>query len=116
MVGTPRACIASLQRYSRRLERSTGRFNVTNSRDAIGLFDGTEGLFRGYTQIEETVDPGGGKVLSSAVTEDGRVVVVALKVGRGTVIRFGLPELAGRLGSDPDAQGLMERSWQLMSR
>ena len=107
---------ATADLFGSRLERATGRFTVTNSRDSIGLFDGTEGLFRGYTQIEETVDPGAGKVLSSAVTDDGRVVVVALKVGRGTVIRFGLPELAGRLGSDPDAQGLMERSWQLMSR
>jgi hypothetical protein len=80
------------------------------------LFDGTEGLFRGYTKIEETVAPGGAKVLSTAVTEDGRVVVVALRAGRGTVIRFGLPELPSRLSTDPDAQGLMERSWQLMSR
>lgn len=98
------------------IERRTGEFTVTNSRDSIDLFGGTEGLFRGYTQIEETVSPGRGKVLASAVTDDGRVVVVALRVGRGTVIRFGLPELPSRLASDPDAQGLMERSWQLMSR
>ncbi|MBU3675338.1 MAG: hypothetical protein FGM34_09885 [Solirubrobacteraceae bacterium] len=102
--------------FGSEIESRSGKFTVTNSRDAIDLFGGTEGLFRGYTRIEETVSPGRAKVLSSAVTDDGRVVVVALKVGRGTVIRFGLPELPGRLGSDPDAQGLMERSWQLMSR
>lgn len=107
---------ATADLFGSRIEARSGRFTVTNSRDEIDLFGGTEGLFRGYTQIEETVDPGQAKVLSSAVTDDGRVVVVALKVGRGTVIRFGLPELSGRLGNDPDAQGLMERSWQLMSR
>ena len=102
--------------FGSRVERRSGRFTVTNSRDSLDLFGGTEGLFRGYTQIEETVAPGRAKVLSSAVTDDGRVVVVALRVGRGTVIRFGLPELPSRLANDPDAQGLMERSWQLMSR
>lgn len=107
---------ATTDLFGRRTESRSGRFTVTNSRDAIGLFDGTEGLFRGYTRIEETVAPGRAKVLSTAVTEDGRVVVIAQKVGRGTVIRFGLPELASKLSTDPDAQGLMERSWQLMSR
>ena len=107
---------ATTDLFGRRTESRSGRFTVTNSRDAIGLFDGTEGLFRGYTRIEETVAPGRAKVLSTAVTEDGRVVVVAQRVGRGTVIRFGLPELASKLSTDPDAQGLMERSWQLMSR
>lgn len=107
---------ATTDLFGTRTESRSGRFTVTNSRDSIGLFDGTEGLFRGYTRVEETVAPGGAKVLSTAVTEDGRVVVVAFRAGRGTVIRFGLPELPSRLSTDPDAQGLMERSWQLMSR
>ena len=53
---------------------------------------------------------------ATAVTPDGRVVIVALKVGRGRVIRFGLPQLPSRLRTDTDIQALMERTWQLLSR
>ena len=66
--------------------------------------------------IEELRSPGVIPVTASAVTPDGRIVIDALKVGRGRVIRFGLPELAARLSTDADVQALMERTWQLLSR
>ena len=44
------------------------------------------------------------------------VTIVAFRVGKGTVIRYGLPQLRSRLATDPDVQGLMTRSWQLLSR
>ena len=88
--------------------------DLTNSKDTIGLFDGTAGLFRGFRTIEAT-EPAAGQT-ATAVTPDGRVVIVALKVGRGRVIRFGLPELPGRLRSDTEVQALMERTWRLLSR
>lgn len=90
--------------------------DVTNSKDLIGLFDGTEGLFRGFSAIEETLSSGSRPQTATAVTPDGRVVIVALKVGSGRVIRFGLPELPSRLGADAEIQALMERTWQLLSR
>ncbi len=93
-----------------------GTVDLTNARDDIDLFRETEGEFRGFTGSEETLSPGRAKLLSSAVDADGRAVIVALRVGRGTVIRFGLPELPQRLDSDPDVQGLMDRTWQLLSR
>ncbi|HVP01739.1 MAG TPA: FlgD immunoglobulin-like domain containing protein [Solirubrobacteraceae bacterium] len=93
-----------------------GSFDLTGAKDQIGLFRGTGGLFRGFHVVEATTSPGPAKLLSSAVTADGHAVIVALRVGRGLVIRFGLPELPARLRSDPDIQGLMERSWQLLSR
>ena len=107
---------ATTDLFGTRTESRSGTFTVTSSRDSIGLFDGTEGLFRDYGRVEETVETGPNRVLATGVTEGGGVAVVAFRAGRGKVIRFGLPELASRLTSDPDAQGLMERSWQLMSR
>ena len=44
------------------------------------------------------------------------MIIVALRVGRGTVIRFGLPELPSRIAADPDVQTLMGRTWDLLSR
>jgi hypothetical protein len=93
-----------------------GPVTLTIERDAIDLFADTEGLFRGFDAIEQTRSTGPAALLSSAVTEDGRVVIVALRAGRGTVIRFGLPQLPSRLARDPDVQGLMERTWRLLSR
>ncbi len=93
-----------------------GSFNVTAGKDQLGLFEGTSGLFSNYELIEQTTATGKAKTLSSAVTEDGAVVIVAFRVGRGIVIRYGLPQLPSRLATDPDIQGLIERSWQLLSR
>ena len=94
----------------------TGVFDLTAGTDTIGLFRGTGGSFTGYSVAEETTSPGTGKVLASAVDGEGAVIIVALRVGRGTVIRFGLPELPSRLGTDPDVQTLMGRTWDLLSR
>ena len=54
--------------------------------------------------------------MASAVDAQARVVIVAQRVGRGTVIRFGLPDLPSRLRIDPDVQTLMGRTWDLLSR
>ncbi|HMS61266.1 MAG TPA: hypothetical protein PKD63_03230 [Solirubrobacteraceae bacterium] len=93
-----------------------GVFDLTAADDAIGLFRGTSGRFTGYSVAEETSSPGGGRLLSSAVDADGAAIIVALRVGRGTVIRFGLPDLPSRLRIDPDVQTLMGRTWDLLSR
>ncbi|MCU0314244.1 MAG: hypothetical protein MUC84_09315 [Solirubrobacteraceae bacterium] len=92
-----------------------GRFDLTNAVDEIGLFRGTSGRFTGFTAAEVT-EAGGPRLLASAVDAQGRIVIVAQRVGRGTVIRFGLPQLPARLRTDPDVQALMERTWDLLSR
>ncbi len=94
----------------------TGVFDVTKAADKIGLFDGTSGQFNGYSVAEETTSPGKAGVLASAVDGEGATIIVALRVGRGVVIRFGLPELPARLSTDPDVQGLMGRTWDLLAR
>ena len=94
----------------------SGGFDLTGLDDSIELFRGTDGTFERFTVAEEMTSPGNAKLLSSAVTTDGRTVITALRVGRGTVIRFGLPELPARLAADTEIQTLMERTWELLSR
>ena len=93
-----------------------GNFDVTAGDDEIDLFRGTSGLFNNYAAIEATKTVPEAKPLASAVTPEGALTIVAFRVGKGTVIRFGLPQLPSRLTTDPDVQGLMTRSWQLLSR
>ena len=94
----------------------SGVFDLTAGTDTIGLFRGTSGRFTGYAVAEETSSPGGGRLLASAVDADGAAIIVAVRVGRGTVIRFGLPQLPSRISVDPDVQRLMGRTWDLLSR
>ena len=47
---------------------------------------------------------------------EGTAVIVAYRLGKGLVVRFGLPELPRRLATDPDAAALMRRTWTLLSR
>lgn len=98
------------------LRRLAKPVDLTNSNDRAGLFSGTEGLFHGFSLIEELRSPGTSPLTATAVTPDGSIAIEALKVGRGRVVRFGLPQLAARLGTDVDVQALMERTWQLLSR
>ena len=93
-----------------------GNFDVTAGDDQIDLFKGTSGLFNNYAAIEATKAVPTGKPLAAAVTAEGALTIVAFRVGKGTVIRYGLPQLPSRLATDPDVQGLMARSWQLLSR
>ena len=93
-----------------------GSFDVTAGKDSIGLFQGTSGLFSNYDVIQQTTSTGKGKTVASAVSGDGAVVIVAFRVGRGLVIRYGLPQLPSRLTTDPDVEALIARSWQLLSR
>jgi len=93
-----------------------GVFDLTGGTDKIGLFKNTTGSFTGFSEAEETTSPGTARVLSSAVDSEGAVIIVALRVGRGVVIRFGLPELPARLATDTNVQGLMGRTWDLLAR
>jgi hypothetical protein len=89
---------------------------VTDYLDRVGLFTGGTGQFTGYAQFEATESIGPeAELVASAVTSDGRPVIVAVRIGRGLVVRTGLPELGARLGSDPAAAALLRRIWALLS-
>ncbi|MGI8557153.1 MAG: hypothetical protein ACR2ND_02400 [Solirubrobacteraceae bacterium] len=89
---------------------------LTNFLDRIGLFAGGGGQLAGYTQGEATQSVGSGsQLVASAVTGAGRPVLVAVRYGRGLLVRTGLPEFPSRLAGDPTAQALIGRLWTLLS-
>lgn len=95
-----------------------GAVTITNFQDdpSVNLFAGGNGRYTGFSDYEPTsYVGGGGALLSSAVTADGRAVVVAARYGRGLVVRSGLPALAARIGGDPNSAALVLRMWQLLS-
>ncbi len=91
---------------------------LTNVVDDIELFAGTEGQFSNIAAFEETLDAGAGaRVVAAAATAEGqRNVIVATQVGKGLVIRPGLPDFSARLRDDTELAGLMERLWTLLRR
>jgi N,N-dimethylformamidase beta subunit-like protein/flagellar hook capping protein FlgD len=90
---------------------------LTILQDRIGLFEGGGGLFTGIEAYEATSSAGrGARIVASAVTPSGQPVVVAARVGRGLVIRPGLPDFAAALRVDPATANLMGRVWTLLSR
>jgi hypothetical protein len=92
---------------------------LVNVVDNIQLFAGTEGQFGGIGAFEQTLDVRGGAraIEAAAATQDGRrQVIVASRLGKGLVIRPGLPDFAAALKTNPELAGFMERTWTLLSR
>ena len=85
-----------------------------------GLFRGGDGLFRGFSAVEETITPGPGvRVVARAEQQGARTgapVIVAAARGRGLVIRTGLPQWGARMGGDLNVQAMTKRAWILLSR
>ena len=82
----------------------------------LQLFAGGNGLFAGVEGFEVTRAAGAeARLASTAVTPGGRPVLVALRFGRGVVIRPGMPRFAQRLSSDTTTAELMGRIWTLLS-
>ena len=93
---------------------------VTIAGDRIGLFQGNvlggTGVFSGYPAFEATQAlPPGAQMLSRATTPDGSPVIVAARVGKGLVIRTGLPDLPSRLSHGGNEQDLVSRIWELLA-
>jgi hypothetical protein len=103
------------------LRRTKVGLTITNLTDEIQLFAGNvvggTGQFSGYHAYQpvQSVGPGA-KIVASAVTEDGQKVIVAERLGKGLVIRLGLPELPRRLARPGNETELVRRTWTLLSR
>jgi hypothetical protein len=101
------------------LQRPPAPVALTEASDRIELFAGTNGAFPGWRLLEPLAGVGAqGRLVASALTEGDRASITAVRFGRGLVLRYGLPELAGRLTRDEtDTQtALMARTWTLLSR
>ena len=99
------------------LVRKPGDLTVAD--DEIDLFRGDvfggTGVFSGLRAFEPFAPPPGAKVLAQATTEDGAAPILAARVGRGLVVRIGLPELPGRLSKPGNETALVKRTWELLS-
>jgi hypothetical protein len=84
--------------------------------DKIGLFAPTAGSLTGYDTFEQTASTGGGHVVAAAGEQAGQPVVVAYRMGKGLVIRTGLPQWSQRLGDDQETAAVTRRMWTLISR
>ena len=101
------------------IQRTPAPAALTEASDQIDLFAGTNGQLPGWRAFEPLAAAGGqGRLVASAVTEGDRAAITAVRFGRGLVLRYGLPEFAGRLTLDEtDPQtALMARTWTLLSR
>jgi hypothetical protein len=87
-----------------------------NDKDDVGLFDGTDGRFEGYAVGWPLEDTGESTVVASAVDAADHLLIAAVKVGDGFVIRTGLPAFASRLADDSDTSELMDSTWRRLSR
>ena len=105
----------------RPVERSgpAAQVTLTNVVDDVQLFAGTEGQFTGIESFEQTIDVRGGAaaIAAAAATQDGRRnVIVASRLGKGLVMRPGLPDFSASLRKNAELAGLLERMWTLLSR
>ncbi len=101
----------------RPVERLDAPATLVNVVDDIQLFAGTEGQFSQIGSIEQTLDVRGGSnaIAAAAAMEDGRrQVIVASRLGKGIVIRTGLPEFSASLRDNAELAGFLERVWTLL--
>ena len=94
---------------------------VTIAGDRIDLFRGDvlggTGVFSDYPAYEAMASPPqGGRVVARATTADGKTVIVAVRQGRGLVIRTGLPDLPSRLSRPGNEADLVKRIWELLAQ
>ena len=92
---------------------------LVNILDDVNLFGGTEGLFGGVDAFEQTLDVRGGAraIAAAAATQIGdRQVIVASRLGKGLVIRPGLPDFSAKLRTNPELATFLERTWTLLRR
>jgi hypothetical protein len=84
--------------------------------DPIGLWTGSDGLVRGFDRYELTTGvSSGAKLVSGGGVREDRPVIAGLRVGRGIVIRTGLPDWAVALGDNTSAAQLQRRMWRILA-
>ena len=100
--------------FGSRIDRlARGPVDLLASDDAVGPFEGGDGSFQGFEGYEVTRNPGeGARVVSAAQTEDGKQVIVAIRLGKGLVIRTGLATFEERV-ANPNVSALIRRAWEV---
>ena len=83
-------------------------FTATSS-----LFTGSGGQFTGFTSYEPLASKAG--IIGYGGPAPNVRVIAQVALGKGQIIRFGLPQWSSRL-SDPAVQGLTRQAWSLLSQ
>jgi hypothetical protein len=95
---------------------SGGKVDLLAAADGIGLFEGGDGSFSEFEGYEVTRSPGeDARVVSAAQTAEGRQVIVAIRSGKGLVIRTGLRTFEQRV-TNPNVSTLIRRVWEVFSQ
>jgi hypothetical protein len=90
--------------------------SLTAFGDGFGLFDTTDGDLGSWPAFERTLSAAPGRLVADAGPNPATPVVVGIALGRGRVIRAGVPGWAARIGRDVNVTGLTDRAWELLSR
>ncbi len=90
--------------------------DITVFTQGAGLFDTVSGVFPRWPAYEPTRSVAPGRILALAGPNPSTPVILAYRLGRGLVIRAGLPGWDARLGSDPGVSDLTDQAWKLLSR
>ena len=93
-----------------------GVSSVQQSAANSGLLKGTDGRFEGPLQVEPVLRiPSGAARLAEATTPGGgQPVLVAVRFGRGAVIRSGIQGLGASATRDPDAREFLRQVWAFL--
>jgi hypothetical protein len=88
---------------------------ITVLQDRLGLLGTTSGALSGFG-ADETILPPPSARASLAGVAGGHPQIAGFTDGRGVVIEVGLAGFGSRLRGDVDAQALLGRAWQILSR
>jgi hypothetical protein len=98
-----------------------GKVTLQSFMDDLQLFAESNGTYGPFGSYEQTLRLGPDADLASEAVISaggplGKPVIVAVRYGKGVVIRTGLPELPDRLSAGGPVGTLMTRVWTLLSR
>jgi hypothetical protein len=104
--------------FGERVESATGDpAPIVRQTDQLGLFKGTDGLVGEWTRLERSTGRiGGTTVLTAAGRDQGKPALIAYRLGKGVVVRVGVPGWAAQLDQGSEEATVTKRIWALLSR
>jgi hypothetical protein len=85
--------------------------------DSLRLFDGTDGLVGLYGEFERSdAIVGGAKLATAAGRDPKRPALVGYRLGKGVVVRVGVPGWTTALANRGEEATVTKRIWALLSR
>jgi hypothetical protein len=90
---------------------------MTTISDSLGIFQGTSGVYPGFSSYQQLVPPSSASPeVSEAGVSTQSPSIIGWRLGKGEVIEAGLPGFASTLARNVDAQDLLGRWWTVLSQ